>query len=178
MISISSLKKMLNSTSPETPEPPPIAPKPEVNVSYRAADIHDILPLSLMWVRMTQEIFPDFIEVDKAELDRFAFAMADRLRMQNVFTLVAEVEGKAIGFIHGYLQSRPYGRPDQIAFCECLYIQPDHRGKGMKEALVESFISWAEAQGAAIEFITKYDPDLVPVWGRSGAKPYSIIYRR
>ena len=177
MISISSLKKMLNGT-PETPEAPPELPAPELNVSYRSADIHDILPLSLMWVRMTQEIFPDFIEIDKTELDRFAFAMADRMRMPNVLTLVAEVEGKVIGFIHSYAQQRPYGRPDNIAFCECLYVQPEYRGKGMKKALVESFISWAETQEAAIEFITKYDPDLAKIWERSGFKSYGIIYRR
>src|SRR3972149_3915515 len=177
MISISSLKKMLNGT-PETPEAPQDIPAPEINVSYRSADIHDILPLSLMWVRMTQEIFPDFIEIDKDELDRFAFAMADRLRINHVFTHIAEVGSKPVGFIHGYIQQRPYGQPDKIAFCECLYVEPEYRGKKLKERLVAGFVAWGEQNGTAIEFITRYDPDLARIWERSGFKPYSIVYRR
>lgn len=168
------LKKILNRK--EIPETAPPAPSPDVTL--RPADIHDILPLSLMWTRMTQEIFPDFVEIDKTELDRFAFSMADRLRIPHVFTQVAQVDGRAIGFIHGYIQTRPYGRPDKIAFCECLYIEPEWRGKNIKTALVNSFIAWGEAQEAAIEFVTRYDPDLVKIWERSGCKPYGIVLRR
>ena len=168
------LDRVLNKKKKEAPVPP----QPEIAPTFRPADIHDILPLSLMWAQMIQEIFPDFIQLDKEELDRFAYAMADRLRIEHVFTHVAEVGAKPVGFLHGYIQNRPYGQPDKIAFCECLYVEPEYRGKKLKDALVAAFVAWGEQKGTAIEFMTRYDPDLARIWERSGFKPYGIVFRR
>ncbi len=153
-------------------------PEPELNFTLRPADIHDITILSLLWSKMTSEIFDKFIKQGKMDIGKFAFAMADRLRLSHVFTQVACDGVRVIGFIHGYLQERPYGQPNKVAFCECLYVMPEYRGKGLKKRLVDSFINWAEVNGLAIEFMTRYDQDLMKVWERSGFTPYSIIFRR
>lgn len=178
---LKSLKDRLFST-PKTEQdngkPKIRLPDPELDLRIRPADIHDILPMALMWTQMTQEIFPDFVKVDKVELDKFAFAMADRLRVDHVFTRVAVHGAKIVGFIHGYFQERSYGQPNRTAFCETLFVYPEYRGKGLKDKLVKSFIDWAEANHLTIEFMTRYDPDILDMWGKYGAKPYTIVFRR
>lgn len=145
----------------------------------RPADIHDSLSITLLWSKMIGEVFDKFIKLDKTELDKFAFALIDRLRVDHTLTNVVEENGRVVGFIHGYIQARPYGKPDRIAFCECLFIEKEHRNKGLKALLVESFISWAQERELPIEFMTKYDPELVKVWKRYGNfAPYSMIFRR
>jgi len=133
----------------------------------RSADIHDILPITLLWFNMIEETFERFINIDKVELDKFSFAMADRLRAPHVFTRV-----------HGYLQDRPYGKPEKIAFCECLYVDPKYRAKKINDQLIESFVTWAEKNELEIEFLTRYDPGLIKVWSKHKAEPYCIVFRR
>ena len=165
------IKETIKSLRPKTPQPDP-------KVSIRPADIHDILPVTLLWAKMTEEVFDNFTKLDKVELDKFSFAMADRLRMPHTFTQIAEDKGKAIGFIHGYIDIRPYGKPEKIAFCECLYVEQEYRDGEIAKKLIDIFIGWAKMNQLPIEFLTKFDPALINFWDKYQAKPYSIIFRR
>jgi len=144
-------------------------------LNFRQADIHDILPVTLLWVKMIQEVFDGFVNLDKVELDAFSFAMCDRIRYPNTYTLLAESEGKIIGFIHGYIQDRPYGKPREVAFCECFYIEPEYRGKKIGNNLLLEFTKWAEERNMTIEIMTNLDNKY---WIRKGLKPYAVVYRR
>src|SRR3990167_3381397 len=146
-------------------------------MNYRPADIHDILPITLLWTKMIEEVFDGFIILDKVEVDNFSFALCDRLRYPNTYTLLAESEGRIIGFIHGYIQERPYGKPREVAFCECLYIEPEYRGKGIDKELIEGFYNWAAEHDIPVEFMTKYDRSLDEIWEHKGFTPYAIVYR-
>ena len=146
-------------------------------MNFRQADIHDILPVTLLWVKMIQEVFDGFVNLDKVELDAFSFAMCDRIRYPNTYTLLAEDEGKIIGFIHGYIQNRPYGKPREVAFCECFYIEFEYRGKGTDKELIEGFCNWAAEHEMPVEFMTKYDRSLDKIWEHKGFTPYAIVYR-
>lgn len=153
-------------------------PETEFNFKIRPADIHDVTAIALLWSKMVSEVFDKYIEQDKVELDKFAFAMADRLRTSHAFTQVALEANRIVGFIHGYVQERPYGRPTRIAFCECLYVEPEYRGKNINKKLIDNFINWAEKNDLIIEFLTKFDQDLVKLWGREKFQPYCIVFRR
>jgi len=144
-------------------------------LNFRQADIHDILPVTLLWSKMIQEVFDGFVNLDKVELDAFSFAMCDRIRYPNTYTLLAESEGKIIGFIHGYIQDRPYGKPREVAFCECFYIEPEYRGKKIGNNLLLEFTKWAEERNMTIEIMTNLDNKY---WIRKGLKPYAVVYRR
>ena len=146
-------------------------------MNFRQADIHDILPVTLLWVKMIQEVFDGFVNLDKVEMDAFSFAICDRIRYPNTYTLLAESEGKIIGFIHWYIQDRPYGKPREVAFCECLYIEPEYRGKGTDKELIEGFCNWAAEREIPVEFMTKYDRSLDKIWEHKGFMPYAIVYR-
>ena len=126
---------------------------------------------------MIDEVFDGFINLDKVEVDAFSFTLCDRLRYPNTYTLLAEDEGKIIGFIHGYLQDRPYGKPREVAFCECLYIEQEYRGKGIDKELISDFVKWGKDKDMTIMFMTRYDRNLDKIWNRKGFTPYAIVYR-
>lgn len=146
-------------------------------MNYRPADIHDILPVTLLWTKMISEVFDEFVILDKVEVDNFSFALCDRIRYPNTYTLLAENEGKIIGFIHGYIQERPYGKPREVAFCECFYIEEEFRGKGVDKELINGFTDWAKEKDMVVEFMTKYSNGLDKIWDHRGFKPYAVVYR-
>lgn len=148
-------------------------------MNFRQADIHDILPVTLLWVKMIQEVFDGFINLDKVEVDAFSFALCDRIRYPNTYTLLVEDEGKIIGFIHGYLQDRPYGKPRVIAFCEARYIEKEYRNKdNIAKIMIQKFVDWAHDLGVYDgEFMIPYSEGLIKVYERMGYKPYTIIFR-
>lgn len=55
--------------------------------------------------------------------------------------LVAEVEGKAVGFVMGDLYHGEYGIPETTAVIDTIGIHPDHQGRGLGSALFEQFRS-------------------------------------
>ena len=152
--------------------------EPVIEPKLRPADIHDILPITLMWAKMTEEVFDKFIKLDKTELDNFAFAMTDRLRMSHIFTQVIENDRKIIGFVHAYIQEKPYGKPRRTVFCECLYIEKKYRGKGFKDQLLKSLFGWAKENDLETEFMAPFDIGLTKAWSKKGFKPYAMVLRR
>lgn len=49
--------------------------------------------------------------------------------------LVAEVEGKVVGFIIGEVAGWEYGVPDTVAWIDTLGVHPDYQGKGIATML-------------------------------------------
>lgn len=73
----------------------------------------------------------------------------DRLSQREGVAFVAEApDGSLAGFIVG-TETTPesYRRPMRLAEAECLFIDPNHRGQGLGEALMQAFEDWARAQG-------------------------------
>jgi len=147
------------------------------DINYRMADIHDVLPITLLWAKMVGEIFDEFTKLDKVELDKISFLICDRLRMPNTYTGIVEEDNKVIGFLHGYILDKTYGKPEKVGFCECLYIESEYRGKGIDKELIKDFCSWATEHEMPIEFMTKYDRSLAKIWEHKGFMPYAIVYR-
>lgn len=59
-------------------------------------------------------------------------------------TLVAEVDGRAVGLLRTALLS-----PEE-AWCGGLRVGPDHRGEGLAARLVEGGLDWARKRGATV----------------------------
>jgi len=148
-------------------------------MNYRMADIHDVLPITLLWAKMVEEIFDEFTKLDKVELDKISFLICDRLRMPNTYTAVVEEDNKVIGFLHGYILDKTYGKPEKVGFCETRYIMPDYRGRlDIAQTMIDDFISWAnELNVFDGEFIIPYSERLEKVYERMGYKSYAVIMR-
>lgn len=63
-----------------------------------------------------------------------------------VFALVAEAEGKLVGFTH-YLFHRTTTRTELICYLEDLFTLPAERGKGIGRALIEGVYAEARRKG-------------------------------
>ncbi|MGB0508233.1 MAG: GNAT family N-acetyltransferase [Pikeienuella sp.] len=67
---------------------------------------------------------------------------------QDFTCLVAENDGKLIGFTH-YLFHRHAWRIDNVIYLQDLYVDPDVRGTGAGRALIEAVYAVADVQNAA-----------------------------
>lgn len=62
-------------------------------------------------------------------------------------TIVAEVEGKIVGFIMAFVRSFWFG-PARAAHDLMLYVHPDFRNSSAAPRLVDAYVKWAKHVGA------------------------------
>lgn len=61
---------------------------------------------------------------------------------------LAEVDGKAVGYLSGAVREPSTWRTARMAEIFALYVLPEYRSQGVGERLVRSFLPWAREQGA------------------------------
>ncbi|MFQ6086530.1 MAG: GNAT family N-acetyltransferase [Candidatus Bathyarchaeia archaeon] len=54
--------------------------------------------------------------------------------------LVAEMDGKVVGFILGYVSGWEFGVPDTVGWIDTIGVDPDHQSRGVGKALFKSLI--------------------------------------
>ncbi|MFQ5715081.1 MAG: GNAT family N-acetyltransferase [Candidatus Scalinduaceae bacterium] len=146
-----------------------------MDIIYRKADIWDIIAISAMWTEMMQET--KIYDINKEDVECFTYAMVDRLKMKDdVLTIIAEDNKKAVGFTHGYIQSRLYGQPAIFAFSELTYIKKKYRKHGIAEKLYAMFEKWAETLKLPIEFAINNNAQ-EKYWVNRGYIKYASLYR-
>jgi GNAT superfamily N-acetyltransferase len=96
---------------------------------------------------MCIELKTPFIEFEGFEEDRFIAEHTKRILESRFLVLVAEEEGQIIGFLSGGYASYPYGIT-RVVGCDCVYVLPEYRNKGVFEKLVEEGSKWALGEGA------------------------------
>jgi ribosomal protein S18 acetylase RimI-like enzyme len=62
-------------------------------------------------------------------------------------SLVAEVEGKVLGFILGDISGWEFGVPDTIGWIDTIGVDPAHQKKGLASALAQELIQRLKAIG-------------------------------
>lgn len=55
-------------------------------------------------------------------------------------SLVAEVDGKVVGFILGYVSGWEFGVPDSVGWIDTLGVDPDYQRKGIGRLLFDALI--------------------------------------
>ena len=55
-------------------------------------------------------------------------------------TLVAELNGKVVGFILGYVSGWEFGVPDTVGWIDTIGIDPDHQNQGIGKSLFKKLI--------------------------------------
>lgn len=87
--------------------------------------------------------------IDEEELERFVLMMADRIddQHQHACCLVAEAEGRLLGFASAQLAARQVGKPRTFCFYEWIAVVPGLRKSGIGRGLIEAVVVWAEARG-------------------------------
>jgi len=85
---------------------------------------------------------PDYYE-QKVDL-----ALDDRRHL--VTSLVAEVEGKVVGFIMGEIYRGEFGIPDTVATIDTIGVDPKYRRNGIGQSLLEEFLTVARKAGVEV----------------------------
>jgi predicted N-acetyltransferase YhbS len=62
-------------------------------------------------------------------------------------SLVAEVQGKVLGFILGDVSGWEFGVPDTIGWIDTLGVDPGHRKKGLAAALAQELVQRLKGMG-------------------------------
>ncbi len=78
------------------------------------------------------------------------------IRSERSLGLLAEAEGKVIGYLVGYLRRSSSLRPVKMAELESMYVREAYRGQEVGQQLVQKFLEWARERGAERVSVTAY----------------------
>lgn len=63
---------------------------------------------------------------------------------ENNCTLLVSVDGKYIGYLHGFIQDRGKVYYEKIAYLDAIYIEEEYRNKKLGRELINEFFMWAK----------------------------------
>ncbi|MCP4424086.1 MAG: GNAT family N-acetyltransferase [Chloroflexi bacterium] len=69
---------------------------------------------------------------------------------------LAEMEGRAVGYLVGYLKNKSSLRPIQLTELESMFVQAEFRDRGIGADLVSRFLKWSRDEGAERISVTAY----------------------
>ncbi len=144
---------------------------------YRKATIWDAGTLANMWAETLEENDTSFQTTDGDEFEKLYLNVMYNIKSLQHYTWVLEVDGVVKGFVTGYVHAIVWGYPDLIGHLDCVYVDPEYRGKDYGDKLMESFKAWAKEMGATLLTAeTGHEARLAKIWKRKGWKPYKITY--
>jgi len=101
---------------------------------------------------LSKEDLEAIVEIDKKVLgEKRRDYWEKKLQMMNdkasQVSLVAEVEGRVLGFILGDISGWEFGVPDTIGWIDTIGVDPTHQKKGLATALAHELIQRLKAMG-------------------------------
>ena len=128
------------------------------NIIIRQATKNDVPTL----VRLNHALFLEdagqrdpFMDLDWPLKEGEAYFNKHMLSPKSI-ALLAEIDGKTVGYLIGYLRGVSTLRPIQMAELESMFVEKVYRSQTIGEQLVQSFLIWAEKHGAERVSVTAY----------------------
>ena len=95
---------------------------------------------------MRPKDLPAIVAIDKKVLGKerreYWAQKLERSKQQSPITpLVAEIDGRVVGFIIGSASWWEYGVPDNIGWVDTIGVDPDYQRKGVARALMEELVT-------------------------------------
>ena len=144
-------------------------------MKIRKATVWDALHITGMWHKMMVEL-----DNHEGELNTEQFYIDLIVKTKNPNYAIFVIPDDAhtpVGFIMGSLMHDDYEK-GLAGFCEYMYVEKEHRGKGYLKQLVDLMHGFFKMSKVKTEkFITKYDDKLIAIWTRKGYKPCQVVYR-
>jgi len=89
------------------------------------------------------------------------YDLGEYIKSDKVKVVVAELGGKLVSSGYAYAkQARPYLDHDQYAYLGFMYTQPEFRGRGINQKIVEVLMDWAKKNNLKEVRLTVYDENL------------------
>jgi ribosomal protein S18 acetylase RimI-like enzyme len=104
---------------------------------------------------MMSSDFNRLTEIDKkilgqARPDYWELKAAQAEKHLPVASLVAEINGKVIGFIIGYSSGWEYGAPERVGWLDTIGIDPDYQRRGVAQMLFKEMIDHLKKTGVEV----------------------------
>lgn len=94
--------------------------------------------------------------------------------------LVAEIDGRIVGYVGGGMQKPHAAYTGVRAELENIGVTPDYRSHGVGAHLVEAFYDWCRQRGAEHVMVNAYTPNLraIEFYKKQGFEDYSTTLWR
>jgi GNAT superfamily N-acetyltransferase len=94
--------------------------------------------------------------------------------------LLAEAEGRAVGYLIGYVREISTLRPVRIAELQSIFVEDGHRNAGLGARLVETFFTWCRGQDVGRVSVTAYarNEAAVRFYRRMGFELFEVTLER
>jgi predicted N-acetyltransferase YhbS len=104
-------------------------------------------------------------------------ARLEKAEMSGVPSLVAEVNGKVVGFILGSSSSWGYGIPENVAWIDTIGVRNEYKKKGIARLLFKEMFSMFKKVGVdtIYVFVSWKDQDLLQFFDKMGFKRGDMI---
>jgi len=99
------------------------------------------------------------------------YNLKDYVLSDTVEVAVAEINGKLVGSGYAMIKdSKSYHVHDQHCYMGYMYTDPDHRGQGVNQKIVEYLKEWAWSKGLKDFFLTVYpdNPGAIKAYEKAG----------
>jgi ribosomal protein S18 acetylase RimI-like enzyme len=73
-------------------------------------------------------------------------------------SLVAERDGRVVGFLYGWVGESEFGIAEPVAWIDLIGVDPAYRGRGVGQALVDRFVGSSRELRAVRSVVTVVDP--------------------
>lgn len=120
-----------------------------MTLSLRPATVADI-DLLEAWGRELYDLERTFEPGMRYSGEAFRERDMEALSSPDAHYLIAEIEGRAVGYIAAMLGEMPeyLAMPGRECVIEVVFVEEDARGRGVGTALLEACLGWAKKQGA------------------------------
>ena len=135
-------------------------------------DLDVIVNLTLRLKKLNEEFDPLYTVKPNAEEEAKDY-ISKSFDDENVIMLVAEADGKVVGFVRALIKTRMFYQPDVEGVISDLYVLPAYRRKGVGDKLLDEVAKLLKARGVKIlaaEF-PPYNTIAVSFYEKRGFKP-------
>jgi len=140
--------------------------------SYSSPVIRTIVPSDLDRV-----VEIDIKVLGKSRLEYWEMKLELVEKRSQISSLVAELDGKVIGFIIGGASRWEYGVPENIGWLDPIGVDPDYQRKGIAQILFTEMTNKLKKLGVdtIITFVKRRDPILLKFFNSLGFQKGDMI---
>lgn len=89
------------------------------------------------------------------------YDLGEYVKSDNVKVVVADLGGKLVGSGYAFAKrARPYLDHEQYAYLGFMYTQPEFRGRGINQKIVEALMDWAKKNDLKEVRLTVYNENI------------------
>lgn len=146
------------------------------------ADVNDKSPITPVIRKMLPSDLDRIVEIDIRVLEKprpeyWEMKLDLVKRRSEISALVAEIEGRVVGFIIGGASRWEYGVPENIGWIDTIGVDPDYQRKGIAKILFNEMTNSLKKMGidTITTFVKRRDHVLLKYFGSLGFQKGDMI---